>query len=407
MRKRITAIVLAILVFLLSGCQPLSFLSAYLSEDIYDADKYRSEYEDHWEYQQLSAEEKRFYGSIYTAVTDTVDTESYITCTDENNQTFEQYGVRVYVPDVSLSKEDITQVYEAFFADNPQYFYLDRTYSFEGIPTIDGQTLYNALILQYLFSAEQRVQAQSQLQTVLNTILADKPASDDDYETERYLHDQLTVRCTYDITAAEQETIASPNAYSAYGALVEGKAVCEGYAKAMQLLLQESDIPATLVTGTAKENNESHMWNLVTINGENYHLDSTWNDNNDNQQYTFFNLTTEMVSQSVTIENPNNFPLCTATEDNYFVRNDTVIDTYERQMIAQKIANRVLAGDTIIQLRFANGKFENGILFLKNQKLMNSMVNEHLKAHGISMWDYELWADNGQQVLTLIKKGDS
>ena len=407
MRNRITATVLAILVFLLSGCQPLSILSSYFSEDIYDADKYRSDYEDRWEYQQLSAEEKHFYGCLYTAVTDTAATESYMTYTDEDNQAFEHYGVRVCVPDAPLTKEDITQVYEAFFTDNPQFFYLDRTYSMEGKPNVDGQTLYNALILQYLISAEQRVQAQSQFQTALNTVMADKPNSDDDYEIERYLHDQLTAGCTYDTTAAEQETIASPNAYSAYGALVEGKAVCEGYAKAMQLLLQESDIPATLVTGTAKENNESHMWNLVTINGKNYHLDPTWNDNNDNRQYTFFNLTTDMVSQSVIIENPDHYPICTATDDNYFVRNDTVIDTYERRVIAQKIANRVLANDTIIQLRFTDGKFENGILFLKNQKLMNSMVNEHLESHHISMWDYELWADNGQQVLILIKKGDS
>lgn len=407
MRNRITAITLAILVFLLSGCQPLSILSAYLSEDIYDADKYRTEYEGHWEYQLLSAEEKRFYGSLYTAVADTSATETYITYTDENNQAVEKYGVRVYMPDILLTKEDITQVYEAFFADNPQFFYLDRTYSMEGKPTLDGNTLYNALILQYLFSAEQRELAQSQLQTVLNSILADKPVSQDDYEIELYLHDQLTARCTYDTTAAEQDTIVSPNAYSAYGALVEGKAVCEGYAKAMQLLLQKSDIPTTLVTGKAIENSESHMWNLVTINGENYHLDPTWNDNNDNQQHTFFNLTTEMVGLSSTIENPNKYPPCTATADNYFVRNDTVIDTYERRVIAQKIAVRLLAGDTIIQLRFTTGKFENGVLFLKNQKLMTSMVNEHLTDHGISMWEYELWADDGQRVLTLIKKGDS
>lgn len=407
MRNRITTAALAILVFLLSGCQPLSVLSTYLSTDVYSADKYRAEFEDRWEYRRLSAEEQRFYGCLYTAVSDTAATESYVTYTDENNQTTEQYGVRVYIPDVSLTKESITRLYEAFFADNPQFFYLDRTYSMEGLSSIRGETRYSTLILQYVLSAEQRQQANTQLHKVLDSILADKPISDDDYEVERYLHDQLTARCTYDTEAAEQETVDSPNAYSAYGALVEGKAVCEGYAKAMQLLMQRSGIPVTLITGTAKENNESHMWNMVTINGQNYHLDPTWNDNNDSQQYTFFNLTTEMVAQSCNIENPDNYPLCTATADNHFVRNDTVINTYERQVIAQKIAARVLAEDTVIQLRFTDGKFENGVLFLKNQKLMTSMVNNHLANTDVSMWNYELWADNGQQVLTLIKKGDS
>ena len=407
MKTRIPAAILALLVLLLCGCQPLSILSSYIAEDVYSADKYRSEYDNRWKYQQLSAEEKHFYGSLYTAVSDTSATESYITYTGEDNQIIQQYGVRVYVPDSSLSKEEITQVYEAFFADNPHFFYLDRTYSMEGEPTPDGKTKYSALILQYLYSAEQRELAQSQLQTVLNTILADSPISEDDYEIEKYLHDQLAARCTYDTAAAELDTIVSPNAYSAYGALVEGKAVCEGYAKAMQLLLQKSDIPTTLVTGTAIENKESHMWNLVTINGKNYHLDPTWNDTDNNQQHTFFNLTTEMIGLTCTIENPDNYPLCTATTDNYFTRNNMVIDTYERQTIAQKIADRISMGDTVIQLRFTSGKFENGVLFLKNQKLMTSMVNEHLTNTSVSMWDYELWADNGQQVLTLIKKGDS
>lgn len=389
---------------LLGGCQPLAFFASQLSEDVYDADKYHTEFADRWQYNRLSDEEQQYYGCLYTAVTDTISEETYITYTDEFQQSMQTPGVRVYMPDATLSNDSIIRLYEAFFADNPQFFFLDRTYSMEGRQQMDGQTYYNALILQYTLTAEQRIHAIHELQTVTDTILADLPATDDEYIAEQYLHDRLTALCTYDTDAAQSDTISAPHAYTAYGALVEGKAVCEGYAKAMQLLLHKTDIPVTLVTGTAKENNESHMWNLVTVNGNNYHLDPTWNDSNDQQQYTFFNLTTEMVSASCDIDDADTLPLCTATEDNTFVRNGTVIDTYERQVIAEKIATRIKSGETTVQLRFTEGKLENGILFLKNKKLMTSMVNNHLADSHLSMWDYELWADHGQRVLTLIKK---
>lgn len=404
MKKLKIAVWITLCVFLLGGCRPITSWLSYLSDDVYDAHKYQAEFSHHWQYNRLSAEEKMYYGCLYTAVTDSYATDTHIIYTDEDQQSEQKPGIRVAMPDAQLTAESITRLYEAFFADNPQFFYLDRTYSMEGRQQIGGATYYNALILQYTLPTDQRISATEQLQSILDGILADLPETDDEYVTERYLHDRLLSLCTYDTAAAESETAVVPNAYTAYGALVEGKAVCEGYAKAMQLLLYKASIPATLVTGVAKESNEAHMWNLVTINGENYHLDPTWNDTNDQQQYTFFNLTTDMVSTSCTLDSEQNIPLCTATEDNAFVRNDTVIDTYERQVIAEKIAARIQAGDTTIQLRFEEGKYENGILFLKNKKLMSSMVNNHLVNTGLCMWDYELWAESGQKVLTLIKK---
>lgn len=384
---------------LLGSCQ-LPYVSDLIpSTNEYDADKYLSEYEDRWQYQQLSHDEQQYYGCLYTAIQETKNTDSYV---EIDGQT--QPGVRVELPDAQLDNDDITRLYEAFFTDNPQFFYLDRTYSMEGSKSLSGETYYNTLILQYTMSTKKRIQKERELNAVVDEIMSRCPQSDE-YETERYLHDQVVSRCTYDTFAAEHNSDDDPNAYTAYGALMDGKAVCEGYAKSLQLLLQKAAIPVTLATGTSKESGESHMWNIVTIHGENYHLDPTWNDNSDQLQYTFFNLTTDMVRQSCEIDNIDTLPDCTATAYNPFVLNDTVVDTYERQEIARKIAKRIHAGDTTIQLRFTDGKLDNGLLFLKNQNLLTSMVNNQLKAIGssLSMWDYDLWSDRSQNVLTLIQ----
>lgn len=402
MRKQnLCGLVLVCLLFL-SGCQGLSFLwQSADPADVYESGKYTAEYSDNWQYSYLDHELKPYYGSLYTAVTDTAEIDSTLNLSEDENEEMVE-GVRVYFPDAAMTREQIVSVYEAFFRDNPQFFFLDRTYQLEGHNTKNGITTYDTIVLRYFMTAKQRIYFSSALETKITEILADCPASGD-YERERYLHDQLTENCTYDTQAASVAAEADPAAYTAYGALVERAAVCEGYAKAMQLLLRRAGIPCTLVTGKSGENNEAHMWNLVKINGNDYHLDPTWNDSQNGSLHTYFNLTTESISATHTLDsNQTWLPECTATADNFFVRTGTVIDTYERQKIAEILAKRMLAGDEVIQLSFAEGKFENGLLFLKNTSLTTQYVNAHLGDD--SFWPYTLWVDSGQRVLTVRKK---
>lgn len=72
---------------------------------------------------------------------------------------------------------------------------------------------------------------------------------------------------------------------SAYSALVYGRTVCAGYARALQYLLQQFDIPCYYVTGYAGEN---HAWNIVKLDDGYYNVDSTWDDTNPNT-YDYFN----------------------------------------------------------------------------------------------------------------------
>ena len=56
---------------------------------------------------------------------------------------------------------------------------------------------------------------------------------------------------------------------------MEGEALCEGYAKAFDLLAKELDLPSVLVTGV-DDSNGNHAWNQVKINGDWYNTDVTW-----------------------------------------------------------------------------------------------------------------------------------
>lgn len=71
---------------------------------------------------------------------------------------------------------------------------------------------------------------------------------------------------------------------TAYGALVQKTATCQGYCTAMYRLLQEEKIPCRIVTGTAGDE-ELHAWLIVELDGLWYLLDPTWDAGQEEYRY--------------------------------------------------------------------------------------------------------------------------
>ncbi len=84
------------------------------------------------------------------------------------------------------------------------------------------------------------------------------------------------------VEAGDNADVALREAYykchTAYGILLEGYGVCEGYAKTMSRLLDAVGIPNLFITGEVRPGG-GHAWNYVQMpNGNWYLLDSTFND---------------------------------------------------------------------------------------------------------------------------------
>ena len=75
--------------------------------------------------------------------------------------------------------------------------------------------------------------------------------------------------------------------YIPYGALIDGRAVCDGYARATKILCDYVDLECIYVHGYCGDNPDEggHAWNLVKIDGSYYQLDVTWNDAGGNKDY--------------------------------------------------------------------------------------------------------------------------
>ena len=96
-----------------------------------------------------------------------------------------------------------------------------------------------------------------------------------DYDKIREVHNWLIDNIEYDVNLNADEP------YSISGALTEGKAVCEGYARSFKYIMDELEIPCVLISGTGTNSNgetESHAWNYVQLDGNWYAVDVTWDD---------------------------------------------------------------------------------------------------------------------------------
>ncbi|MDO5408922.1 MAG: transglutaminase domain-containing protein [Lachnospiraceae bacterium] len=108
------------------------------------------------------------------------------------------------------------------------------------------------------------------------------------YEKIESLYRYLVTTVDYDYDTLEDNEYKLK--YTAYAALINKTAVCQGYALALYRLLRESDIPVRIIVGTG--NGESHAWNIISIGKSWYNADSTWDSSSyeDSKEYSWFLL---------------------------------------------------------------------------------------------------------------------
>lgn len=93
----------------------------------------------------------------------------------------------------------------------------------------------------------------------------------------------LTQECCYDQRAFD-EVAGDPSAHPsdpaphlAYGPLVEKRGICAGLAWAFKTLMDQANIECICIHGCLKEDPSiGHLWNLVKLDGQYYHVDPTW-----------------------------------------------------------------------------------------------------------------------------------
>ena len=93
-----------------------------------------------------------------------------------------------------------------------------------------------------------------------------------DYEKVKGVYNWICHNVTYDYDNLENDSYRLK--HTAYAALVNGTAVCQGYAVLLYRMLLELGVDCRIVDGIG--NGGAHAWNIVRVSGKWYNLDATW-----------------------------------------------------------------------------------------------------------------------------------
>lgn len=267
---------------------------------------------------------------------------------------------RIFIPDEQFDDKEIKNAMYAVESDNPFIFWISDVFSFayNGKGTI--------IELRSIKSPEECKWACENINNVIKKVnesiydyeLKRNSNIDSDFYKELYIHDFIIGRCDYDNKVDNIND--SWSVFTAYGALVDRKAVCEGYSKATKLLLNKNGISCRLITG--KSGNVLHMWNMVKINNDWYHLDVTWDESNKNVKYNYFNVTDEMINLDHQIsynEYGNKYlPKCINDSFNYFnvkAHKIYALDAISDESIVNKLVTLVNNNEYVMTIMICEG----------------------------------------------------
>ena len=193
---------------------------------------------------------------------------------------------------------------------------------------------------------------------------------------EHYIHEKITEMVTYYNANTNSKT---PRHCTAVGALLDGKANCQGYADAFYMLCKMLGFNVSKMSGWA--NNESHVWNTIEFgDGRIYGVDVTWDDasfsfadSGEYNNYIYFNAPLEIMQTTHTWEAAYNPQLYPRLDGRYFYYTQEFWDTDGRFFafhsstaedalgyIAQRIAKegrRLSWGMAPYDSRYADVKF--------------------------------------------------
>lgn len=280
-------------------------------------------------YNQLSWQEQRAYDSIYDAL-------------KQGNT-----SVILFFADEYSAETELSNAYAAFLCEQPEFFWTNGGYS-GTMYSSSGSTMIQLEfdVWDYWKYSTNHEDYILELNQVVDNVVEMAASHPTNYERVLFVHDYITSHADYNYETLEEMnrtsfSAQSEKSFGAYGCLVEQTPVCAGYSYAFQMILHRLGIESYYVPGVANENGIGHAWNCVCIDGEYYLFDLTNNDWGDIAvsevlpdlicenciSYNYFGLTSAQMNLSSTPDD-DFWPTCTATEYNYYVHEEYLLDSY-------------------------------------------------------------------------------
>ncbi|MBQ9673348.1 MAG: hypothetical protein IJV39_01845 [Ruminococcus sp.] len=297
------------------------------------------------DYTELTADfegKSEYYEPIdITVGYDNLESEDQRTCYNEIDNCVnsisdeEEKGVYpcklIKLDGVVLTEAELRLVISAYKLDHPLVFWLTESFGYSNTTGLTALQLYSYEKPQTLDEKQKKLYGK------INKFLDSVDNGLDEFDRELLSHDRVIKSCEY--ADSVKSTTDDYLAFTMYGVLVNGSAVCEGYAKCFEYFLARLGIESFTLTGMGSK--ELHMWNAVKVDGNWYYVDPSWDDSKDYSKYDYFNITTEQLLNDHTLSKlfdeyssdeingegsgkAANFniltPQCDSIENNYYVK---------------------------------------------------------------------------------------
>jgi len=192
----------------------------------------------------------------------------------------------------------------------------------------------------YYTSAEQEDVVDELVAELVNEWQAEEPS---EYRALRLIYDYICEHVVYD--NAHTGDVSYKLQFTAYAALMEGTAVCQGYASLFYRLAMEMGIDVRIVGGSARASGILHAWNLAELGGKYYYLDSTWDAGKETYRYFLksgitFERTHRIEVTHNTADIPTGYPVSASDYDCIFT--DGILNREDADLL-----NRYFAGWTL------------------------------------------------------------
>lgn len=220
----------------------------------------------------------------------------------------------------------INQSLDGFFGHVDAYTILRKVNADVYLVKFDLEVSNNYYVYQKIVNGKEIVNNMDAeiLATKVEMVMAECPGGSD-YEKVKFYHDYIVTHTEYGFLEGEDEILS----YTAEGVLLRGTAVCNGYAEAMELLLLCSNIETYMAVGYTDEG--SHAWNIVKLEDDWYHVDTTWDDPvpdmGEEALHVYLNISDEIMEKTHTW-NRSAYPECTSLEHNYYEQEGAAFDSF-------------------------------------------------------------------------------
>lgn len=235
----------------------------------------------------------------------------------------------------TIDAEQLNHVFTCVMHDHPELFYVDG-YQYTKY-TVGDRITRISFYGTYSMTKEEIALNQEKIDDFVSLCFSEMPQTEDEYVKVKYLYDFLINQTEYDKEAPNNQNICS--------VFIEKRSVCQGYAKALQYLMQKAGMVSALITGYTQQ--EGHAWNLVRVNGAYYYIDTTWGDASytfeDGESsyagevppinYDYFLVTTEELCVTHDPDYLIRLPECKEKRDNYYVREGLYFTEYDEDRL--------------------------------------------------------------------------